>query len=143
MKPAYTAMTLIITSLFLWGCFGIPRLPKLPDVSTFKVTDVLPPPDAVVSVPGNALVQMSWLFTWIGGVAILGSIVLGIVLPGAFAKKFPVSLFAAGICLILLAFGLEEMGQHPMLFGIFGVFILLAGGGYVVRKKLQALGAKQ
>ena len=143
MKTAYIAITLIITSLFLWGCFGVPRVPKLPDVSTFKPTDVLPPPDVVESVPGNALVQMSWLFTWLGGISILGAIVLGFVLPGAFAKKFPISLFSTGVCLILLAFGLEEMGQHPMLFGIFGVFIILAGGGYVVRKKIQALRSDQ
>ena len=132
MRTTYALLTALAFTLLMWGCSVFPR----PDIGAFTVS----PPEPDTSA--NPFAQVSAWCHLLGAVSILAAVALGWFLPGAFARRFPLSLGAFGFCSILLGFGFYEMGDHPLLFGVVGIFIILVLAGYALKKKFNLLGDK-
>lgn len=123
-------------SLIAIGCSLFPRIPKIPSPSPVNPTIPDPPPT------DDPLIYLAWYCIFGGGLCIIVAVGLGILLQGAFARRFPLSLVSFGLCSILLGYGFQELGAHKGLVGIAGVFIILVAAGYWFKKKYNLLGAK-
>lgn len=129
-KIIYALLTTTALALLMWGCSVFPR----PDYSNVQ----LPVPS-----PGPAGNPFWYITPWLhllGAVCIVGAVAIAWFKPGSFAGRFPLSLGSFGFCSILLGFGFATMGDHPLLFGVIGVFIILVLAGYALKKKFNLLG---